>query len=196
MGIESCVYFGYFSINLIMEKKEDKKSYQVMIEEAIRADASRTGTSKQIIVKYLVENFSVDAEKSKHYIKGALKKGLETGHFKMAKESGKGANSYKLGEVATKAKKPIESKSPKKTESAKAPKKKSVKSPAQKAGDVVRKKAAPKATTKKKTATEPSTTPKKAKTAVSKVKEASKPKKTPTKKIGKAAAAAPAKAKK
>merc|ERR1712042_160048 len=187
MGIESCVYFGYFSINLIMEKKEDKKSYQVMIEEAIRADASRTGTSKQIIVKYLVENFSVDAEKSKHYIKGALKKGLETGHFKMAKESGKGANSYKLGEVATKAKKP---------ESAKAPKKKSVKSPAQKAGDVVRKKAAPKATTKKKTATEPSTTPKKAKTAVSKVKEASKPKKTPTKKIGKAAAAAPAKAKK
>merc|ERR1711862_977998 len=117
-----------------MEKKEDKKSYQVMIEEAIRADASRTGTSKQIIVKYLVENFSVDAEKSKHYIKGALKKGLGTGHFKMAKESGKGANSYKLGEVATKAKKPKESKSPKKTESAKAPKKKSVKSPLKRLG--------------------------------------------------------------
>merc|ERR1719315_685958 len=77
-----------------------------MIEEAIRADASRTGTSKQLIVKYLVENFSLDPEKSKHYIKAALKKGLETKHFKMAKESGKGANSYKLGETATKTKKP------------------------------------------------------------------------------------------
>merc|ERR1711922_3622 len=140
------------------DKKEDKKSYQSMIEEAIRADASRTGTSKQLIVKYLVENFSLDPEKSKHYIKAALKKGLETKHFKMAKESGKGANSYKLGETATKTKKPKESASPKICESA--------------------------------------TTPKKAKTAVSKVKEASKPKKTPTKKIGKVAAAVPAKSKK
>merc|ERR1711973_111328 len=153
-----------------MDKKEDKKSYQSMIEEAIRADASRTGTSKQLIVKYLVENFSLDPEKSKHYIKAALKKGLETKHFKMAKESGKGANSYKLGETATKTKKPKESKSPQKPESAKAPKKKIV--------------------------SESATTPKKAKTAVSKVKEASKPKKTPTKKIGKAAAAVPAKSKK
>ena len=31
-----------------------------------------------------------------------FRKGLETKHFKMAKESGKGANSYKLGENATK----------------------------------------------------------------------------------------------
>merc|ERR1711973_523336 len=159
------------------DKKEDKKSYQSMIEEAIRADASRTGTSKQLIVKYLVENFSLDPEKSKHYIKAALKKGLETKHFKMAKESGKGANSYKLGETATKTQKP---------ESAKAPKKKSV----------VRKKAVTKASSKKKIVSESATTPKKAKTAVSKVKEASKPKKTPTKKIGKAAAAVPAKSKK
>merc|ERR1711973_685690 len=163
-----------------MDKKEDKKSYQSMIEEAIRADASRTGTSKQLIVKYLVENFSLDPEKSKHYIKAALKKGLETKHFKMAKESGKGANSYKLGETATKTKKPKESKSPQKPES----------------GEVVRKKAVPKASSKKKIVSESATTPKKAKTAVSKVKEASKPKKTPTKKIGKAAAAVPAKSKK
>merc|ERR1711922_102455 len=154
------------------DKKEDKKSYQSMIEEAIRADASRTGTSKQLIVKYLVENFSLDPEKSKHYIKAALKKGLETKHFKMAKESGKGANSYKLGETATKTKKLKESASPKKSESAKAPKKKSAKSTTEKSGDVVRKKAVPKA------------------------KEASKPKKTPTKKIGKVAAAVPAKSKK
>merc|ERR1711973_184476 len=170
-----------------MDKKEDKKSYQSMIEEAIRADASRTGTSKQLIVKYLVENFSLDPDKSKHYIKAALKKGLETKHFKMAKESGKGANSYKLGETATKTKKPKESKSPKK---------KSVKSTTEKSGDVVRKKAVPKASSKKKIVSESATTPKKAKTAVSKVKEASKPKKTPTKKIGKAAAAVPAKSKK
>merc|ERR1711920_148308 len=156
MGIlilEDCRTRSVENIHCIIDKKEDKKSYQSMIEEAIRADASRTGTSKQLIVKYLVENFSLDPEKSKHYIKAALKKGLETKHFKMAKESGKGANSYKLGETATKTKKPKESASPKKSESAKAPKKKSAKSTA--------------------------TTPKKAKTAVSKVKEASKPKKTP-----------------
>merc|ERR1711920_1001510 len=199
MGIlilEDCRTRSVENIHCIIDKKEDKKSYQSMIEEAIRADASRTGTSKQLIVKYLVENFSLDPEKSKHYIKAALKKGLETKHFKMAKESGKGANSYKLGETATKTKKPKESASPKKSESAKAPKKKSAKSTTEKSGDVVRKKAVPKASSKKKTVSESATTPKKAKTAVSKVKEASKPKKTPTKKIGKVAAAVPAKSKK
>eukprot|EP00088_Acartia_fossae_P009489 TRINITY_DN1460_c0_g1_i3.p2 TRINITY_DN1460_c0_g1~~TRINITY_DN1460_c0_g1_i3.p2 ORF type:complete len:172 (-),score=71.21 TRINITY_DN1460_c0_g1_i3:15-530(-) len=166
---------------------ESKKSFLEMIVEAIKADASRTGTSKQVIVKYLVDQFNVDPEKSKHYIKSALKRGLETGQLKMAKESGKGANSYKLNQVkkpttakpkaAKEAKESGESKSPKKPVKA-ATKKPAAKQPAKK----------PKAPAASKKAGGSSTTPKK--TLASKVKEANKPKKTPTKKIGKKATAA------
>merc|ERR1719187_2996083 len=42
----------------------------------------------------------MDPEKSKLYLTSALKKGVETGHLKMAKESGKGSNSYKIGDAA------------------------------------------------------------------------------------------------
>eukprot|EP00088_Acartia_fossae_P009487 TRINITY_DN1460_c0_g1_i1.p2 TRINITY_DN1460_c0_g1~~TRINITY_DN1460_c0_g1_i1.p2 ORF type:complete len:176 (-),score=70.83 TRINITY_DN1460_c0_g1_i1:15-542(-) len=170
---------------------ESKKSFLEMIVEAIKADASRTGTSKQVIVKYLVDQFNVDPEKSKHYIKSALKRGLETGQLKMARESGKGANSYKLNQVkkpttakpkaAKEAKESGESKSPKK--SPKKPVKAATKKPAAK--QPAKK---PKAPAASKKAGGSSTTPKK--TLASKVKEANKPKKTPTKKIGKKATAA------
>merc|ERR1719222_856686 len=147
--------------------KEVKRTYLSMVEEAIKADASKTGSSKQVIVKYLVDQCDVDPEKSKLYIKSALKKGLESGALKMAKESGKGSNHYKL-------------KTPPKT----AADKKEAKAPAAKK---------PKAAAKKpKTSeSEASTTPKKKKPLANKVKaDASKPKKTPTKKTGKKAAAA------
>merc|ERR1719348_2314736 len=48
----------------------------------------------------------MDPEKSKLYLTSALKKGVETGHLKMAKESGKGSNSYKIGDAAKEDDKP------------------------------------------------------------------------------------------
>jgi len=169
--------------------KEVKRTYLSMVEEAIKADASKTGSSKQVIVKYLVDQCDVDPEKSKLYIKSALKKGLESGALKMAKESGKGSNHYKLKTPPktkkTAAAKPAEPKAPKAAKSPKvAADKKEAKAPAAKK---------PKAAAKKpKTSeSEASTTPKKKKTLANKVKaDASKPKKTPTKKTGKKAAAA------
>merc|ERR1719290_150358 len=105
----------------------------------------------------------MDPEKSKLYLTSALKKGVETGHLKMAKESGKGSNSYKIGDAA------------KEDDKAK-------KAAAKKASVTKAKKAKGSQEKPKKGAT-----PKKS--AASRVKDADKPKKTPIKKIGKKAAA-------
>jgi histone H1/5 len=78
--------------------------YLDMVLAAIKADASRTGTSKQAILKYISEHYNLDAEKANGCVKTALKKGVDTNKLKMAKESGKGANSYKLGEKPKKEK--------------------------------------------------------------------------------------------
>merc|ERR1711915_859821 len=48
------------------------------------------------ILKTICEEHALDPEKSKKYLGLALKKGIETEHFKMAKESGKGSMCYKL----------------------------------------------------------------------------------------------------
>merc|ERR1712126_608886 len=83
-----------------------KPTYLQMAQEAIKADGSRNGTSKQAILKYIVEKNSLDQDKAKNYLTAALKKGVESGHLKMAKDSGKGSNSYKIGDAAQEAKKP------------------------------------------------------------------------------------------
>nr|AGN29605.1 histone H1 [Acartia pacifica] len=171
-----------------MTSKSEKLSYLSMVEEAIKADGSRNGTSRQVIVKYLTDQFNVDPEKSKHFIKTALSKGVESGHLKKAKESGKGANSYKLG-------KPTAEEKAKKTPTKKTGNVKAAEAePAKEKGKITKKVPSAetsdlstgrsKASTAKKAK---ATTPKKS--LVSKVKEAGKPKKTPTKKIGRKAAA-------
>merc|ERR1719187_1929316 len=57
----------------------------------------------------------MDPEKSKLYLTSALKKGVETGHLKMAKESGKGSNSYKIGDAAKEDDKAKKGATPKKS---------------------------------------------------------------------------------
>merc|ERR1712098_424479 len=52
-------------------------------------------------------NYTVDATKAVVHVRMALKRGVESGIIKLAKESGKGAGSYKLGEKAVKPKKPV-----------------------------------------------------------------------------------------
>ena len=119
--------------------------YSVMIAAAIAALKDRSGSSRQAILKYICANYKVDAAKAGVQIRLALKRGVAKGALKMARESGKGAGSYKLVKVVKekKAKKP-KAKKPKKVKKvkkakkpaakkAKKPAKKAVKKPAKKA---------------------------------------------------------------
>merc|ERR1712176_1592903 len=115
--------------------------YSVMIAAAITALKSRTGSSRQAILKYIVANYKVDA----------------------AKASGQGAGCYKLVKVekpkkVKKAKKPAAkkpkakkaAKKPAAKKAAKKPAKKAAKKPAKKAAKKPAKKADKKAAPKKK----------------------------------------------
>ena len=119
--------------------------YSVMIAAAITALKDRSGSSRPAILKYICANYKVDAAKAAVQIRLALKRGVAKGALKMARESGKGAGSYKLVKVVKekKAKKP-KAKKPKKVKKvkkakkpaakkAKKPAKKAVKKPAKKA---------------------------------------------------------------
>merc|ERR1711872_955241 len=84
-------------------KKEKKPTtpaahpkYSVMIAAAITALKSRTGSSRQAILKYIVANYKVDAAKAAVQVRLALKRGVAKGALKMARASGKGAGSYKV----------------------------------------------------------------------------------------------------
>ena len=84
-----------------MSKKSTKKSsdhptYAVMISSAISTLKDRTGSSRQAITKFVCANYKVDADKAAPHLLRALKKGVQDGVFKMARQSGKGAGSYKL----------------------------------------------------------------------------------------------------
>merc|ERR1711929_78714 len=84
-------------------KKADKPKapaahpkYSVMIAAAITALKSRTGSSRQAILKYIIANYKVDAAKAAGQVRLALKRGLKKGTLKQAKETGKGAGSFKV----------------------------------------------------------------------------------------------------
>ena len=109
--------------------------YSVMIAAAITALKSRTGSSRQAIIKYIVANYKVDAAKAGVQVRLALKRGVAKGALKLAKESGKGAGCYKVVKVEK----------PKKVKKAKKPAAKKAKKPAKKAA---KKPAAKKATNK------------------------------------------------
>merc|ERR1711951_75762 len=98
-----------------MATVEDKKlTYLQMAQEAIKSEGGRTGASRQAILKYIVAKYAGDPEKAKNYVNAALKKGVESGQLKMAKESGKGAGCYKLGDVEAEKKKAKKPKNPSK----------------------------------------------------------------------------------
>ena len=91
-------------------------TYAVMVAAAVKALKDRTGSSRQAILKYIMANYKVgdDAKKVGVHLKLALKKAVAAGALKMAKETGKGAGCYKIGEKAKEEKKPVAKKSPKK----------------------------------------------------------------------------------
>jgi len=99
-----------------------------MISAAILSLKDRTGSSRQAIAKYVCANYKVDADKAALHLRKSLKKGLEDGVFKTARQSGKGAGSFKLVE---KKKKPTAKKAkPSTKKSAVKKAKPSVKKPA------------------------------------------------------------------
>merc|ERR1712168_671245 len=131
--------------------------YSVMIAAAITALKSRTGSSRQAILKYIVANYKVEAAKAAVQTRLALKRGVAKGALKAAKATGKGAGCFKLVKVekprkVKKVKKPV-AKKPKKAKkvvkkAAKKPAKKAAKKPAAK--KAAKKPAAKKAAPKKK----------------------------------------------
>ena len=136
--------------------------YSAMIAAAIGALKSRTGSSRQAILKYIVANYKVDAAKAAVQVRLALKRGVIAGAIKLAKESGKGAGCYKVVKVekpkkVKKVKKPA-AKKPKAKKAAKKPAaKKAAKKPAAKkaAKKPAAKKAAKKPAAKKPAAKKP-----------------------------------------
>ena len=112
------------------KKSSDHPTYAQMISAAILTLKDRTGSSRQAIAKYVCANYKVDADKAAVHLRRALKKGVEEGVFKKAKESGKGAGSYKLVEKAKKKKSAAKKAKPStKKSGAGAAKKKDVKKP-------------------------------------------------------------------
>ena len=127
--------------------------FKAMIATAVTALKERGGSSRQAILKYIVANNKVDADKAAVHLRLALKSGLAKGTLVKAKAAGKGAGKYKLGKVEKpkKAKKPKKAVKPKKpkVKKAKKPAKKAVKKPAKKAAKKPAKKAAKKPAAKK-----------------------------------------------
>merc|ERR1719320_1913843 len=72
-----------------------------MIIEAIKELKLRQGCSRTAILKQIKEVHDLgDEKRASMYLTLALKKGVEKGIFKKAKEEGKNSNKYKLGENA------------------------------------------------------------------------------------------------
>merc|ERR1712080_150470 len=121
--------------------------YSVMIPAAIAGLKDRSGSSRQAILKWIKANYrGVDHPQAGQHLNMALKAGVKKGTLKMARASGKGAGSFKLGEKPKAAKKAKKPKAAKKKPAKKAPK---AKKPAKKAAKKV-KKPAKKAAAKKK----------------------------------------------
>merc|ERR1712080_236229 len=72
--------------------------YREMIVTAIQAMKSRNGSSRQAILQHVIANNNVAADQAANHVKLAIKKGLDNGVLRAAKDSGKGAGSFKLTE--------------------------------------------------------------------------------------------------
>ena len=149
------------------KKSSDHPAYSKMISSAILTLKDKTGSSRQAIAKYVCANYQVDADKAAFHLRRALKKGLEDGVFKTARQSGKGAGSFRL----------VEKKKPS-VKKAKPSSKKSAVDAAKKAKSSAKKKPAVKAVAAKKSNAGKKSGTSKAKSGSKKPKVGKKPVKT------------------
>ena len=99
--------------------------YAAMIAAAITGLGDKKGSSRQAILKFVVANNKVDAEKAAVRVRMALKKMLESKKVLAAAVAGKkGAGSFKLAPVEKKAKKVVKPKAKKPKKAKKVDKKK------------------------------------------------------------------------
>ena len=109
--------------------------YAAMIAAAITGLGDKKGSSRQAILKFVVANNKVDADKAAVRVRTALKKMIESKTVVAAAVAGKkGAGSFKLAAVEKKAEKPKKAKKVEKKKPAKKPaaKKPAAKKPAAK----------------------------------------------------------------
>ena len=107
--------------------------YAAMITAAITGLGDKKGSSRQAILKFVVANNKVDAEKAAVRVRTALKKMIESKKVLAAAVAGKkGAGSFKLAPVEKKAKKVVKPKAKKPKKAKKVEKKKPAKKPAAK----------------------------------------------------------------
>ena len=123
--------------------------YSEMIASAITTLKDRTGSSRQAILKNIFASYEVDATKAVVQVRLALKRGVANGSFKMARESGKGAGSYKLVKVEKAKKEKKATKKPDAKKASKKLKKSATKNPKKAAKKPAAKKAAKKPAAKK-----------------------------------------------
>ena len=142
--------------------------YASMIIDAIKKLGDKKGSSRQAIVKYIVENNKVDATKAAVRINLALKKLIASKNVVAAAVAGKkGSGSFKLPAKEVKAQKPVDKKpTVKKTKPTKKPAAKKSKKATEIKDDkpkttkkIIAKKPAAKKTAAKKPAAEKTTKP-------------------------------------
>ena len=104
--------------------------YSEMIKQAVSALKERGGSSRQVVLKYIVKNFNVgkDEKVVNSHLKMALRAGVKNGSLKQAKGTG-AAGSFRLGDAAKKADKPKKKPAAKKPAAKKPKAKKAVKKP-------------------------------------------------------------------
>ncbi|ESN92237.1 hypothetical protein HELRODRAFT_89725 [Helobdella robusta] len=182
------------------KKVADHPKYAEMIKDALNALKERGGSSRQAILKYIAQNYTLgnDEKVINSHLKMALKAGVKNGSLKQSKGVG-ASGSFKIGNGDKEEK---ETK-PKKVLAKRAATTKAVKSPAKKVEAAPRK--SPKKVKAAETKKKPKASPVKKTKPAAKPKAASKPpaakpakkevKKSPAKPKAKAAAS-PAKAKK
>ena len=123
--------------------------YAAMIAAAIKGLGDKKGSSRQAILKYVVANNKVDADKAAVRVKLALRKLIASKKVVAAAAAGKkGAGSFKLPAKEPKAKKP-KAKKAKKPKAAKKPAAKKAAKPKKAAKKPAAKKAAKKPAAKK-----------------------------------------------
>merc|ERR1712112_35570 len=71
-----------------------------MVSAAIKSADVKKGSSRKSILKFILENYNVgNSSKTAGLVNLSLKKNLEKGLIKKAKDSGKGAGAFKMVKV-------------------------------------------------------------------------------------------------